>query len=95
MNVSSSVLRIVGELSRYLRLNPLASDTLEGIAQWWLKAGDCSMSDLTRALAHMQQAGVVEATNAADGQVRYRRTGLNAGVDERLDRFIADSSRIF
>ncbi|MGH6646424.1 hypothetical protein [Aquabacterium sp.] len=91
MNVASSVLRIVGDLSWYLRLNPLASDTPEGIARWWLKADDFSMSDLTSALEHMVQAGVVEATNAADGQVRYRRTGLNARIDEQLDRFIANS----
>jgi hypothetical protein len=91
MNVSASVAKVVGVLSWYLRLNPLASDTLEGIAQWWLKTDDVSLSDLTSALEQMKQAGVIEVTNAADGQVRYRRTGLNARVDERLDRFIAGS----
>jgi len=95
MNVASSVFRIVGNLSWYLRLNPLASDTLEGIARWWLKADDVSMSDLMNALEHMKQAGIIEATTAADGQVRYRRSGLNVGIDEKLDRFIADSSRMF
>lgn len=91
MNVSASVVKIVGALSCYLRQNPLASDTQEGIAQWWLKSGDVSMVDLAHALQHMEQAGVIEASNAADGQVRYRRAGLNARVDEALDRFIANS----
>ncbi len=91
MNVSASVAKIVGVLSCYLRQNPLASDTLEGIAQWWLKSGDVSLVDLACALKHMELAGVIEASNAADGQVRFRRAGLNAKVDEALDRFIADS----
>lgn len=91
MNVSAPVARIVGVLSRYLRLNPLASDTLEGIAQWWLRTDDFSMSDLTSALDEMKQAGVIEVANAADGQVRYRRTALDARIDEQLDRFIANS----
>ncbi|MEO7232675.1 MAG: hypothetical protein ABJA84_00825 [Polaromonas sp.] len=92
MNVSASVARIAGVLSCYLRHNPLASDTLEGIAQWWLKTEDVALADLACALRQLEQAGVVEASNAADGQVRYRRTGLNARVDERLDQFIAGSS---
>lgn len=91
MNVSASVAKIVGVLSCYLRQNPLASDTQQGIAQWWLKSSDVSLVDLAHALKQMEQAGVIEASNAADGQVRYRRTGLNAKVDETLDRFIANS----
>ncbi|RZI83932.1 MAG: hypothetical protein EOP38_10895 [Rubrivivax sp.] len=91
MNSSASVTRLLGVLSRYLRQNPLASDTLEGIAQWWLKNDDVALSDLASALKQLAQAGVIEATTAADGQVRYRRVGLNAQVDEKLDRFIAGS----
>lgn len=89
MNASNPVEEIVRALSRYLRLNPLASDTLEGITQWWLTPHDFSQADLARALERMEQAGVVESARAADGQVRYRRTGLNATVDAQLDRFIS------
>ena len=89
MNASDPVDEIVRALSRYLRQNPLASDTLEGITQWWLKSEDLSQADLLHALERMTQAGVVEATSAADGQVRYRRTALNTTVDAQLDRFIA------
>ncbi len=91
MDVSASVIKVVSVVSWYLRLNPLASDTLEGIAQWWLKADEVSLTDLTCALEQMEQAGVIEVTNAADGQVRYRRAGINARVDEKLDHFISGS----
>ena len=89
MNETDPVAEIVRALSRYLRLNPLASDTLEGITQWWLKSPNTSQADLLQALARMAQAGVVEASHAADGQVRYRRAALVASVDAQLDRFIA------
>jgi len=91
MNASDPVDEIVRALSRYLRLNPLAADTLEGITQWWLKAKDLSQADLVQALERMAQAGVVESIRAADGQVRFRRAALNASVDAQLDRFIAGS----
>jgi hypothetical protein len=89
MNANDPVEEIVRALSRYLRLNPLASDTLEGIAQWWLTFDDFTDTELQQALRRLVDAGVVEAVPAADGRVRYRRTALNASVDAQLDRFIA------
>jgi len=89
MNANDPVEEIVRALSRYLRLNPLASDTLEGIAQWWLTVDDFSEARLQQALQQLVDAGVVAAVQAADGQVRYRRSALNASVDAQLDRFIA------
>lgn len=89
MNRCDSVDEIVRALSRYLRLNPLASDTLKGITQWWLSSHNFSPAALVCALERMEQAGVVESMRAADGQVRYRRAGLNAAVDAQLDRFIS------
>lgn len=89
MNAINPVDEIVRAVSLYLRLNPLASDTLQGITQWWLSSHSFSQADLARALERMAQAGVVESTCAADGQVRYRRAGLNAAVDAQFDRFIS------
>ena len=91
MVVSASVARLAGSVSWYLRLNPLASDTLEGIAQWWLSGQACSLDDLAGALRELERAGVIEAPHAADGQVRYRRTAPDAHSDAQLDRFIAGS----
>jgi hypothetical protein len=91
MDASASVARIASALSRYLRLNPLASDTVEGIAQWWLCADAFSPADLAGALRVMELATVIEAVHAADGQVRYRRTAPDARNDAQLDRFITGS----
>jgi len=91
MRATDPVDEIVRALSQYLRMNPLASDTLEGIAHWWLTAKDVAQADLVQALERMAHAGVVESTRAADGQVRFRRVALNATVDAQLDRFIAGS----
>jgi DNA-binding transcriptional ArsR family regulator len=89
MNANDPVEEIFRALSRYLRLNPLASDTLEGITQWWLTFDDYSEAQLRQALQRLVDAGVVEAVPAADGRVRYRRSALDASVDAQLDRFIA------
>jgi hypothetical protein len=91
MNATDPVDEIVLALSQYLRMNPLASDTLEGITHWWLTARDVSQADLVQALERMTHAGVVESIRAADGQVRFRRVALDATVDAQLDRFIAGS----
>jgi hypothetical protein len=91
MRATDPVDEIVRALSQYLRMNPLASDTLEGIGHWWLTAKDVSQADLVQALDRMADAGVVASTRAADGQVRFRRVALNATVDAQLDRFIAGS----
>ena len=36
MSESGQDAAIVKQLARYLRENPLACDTLDGIARWWL-----------------------------------------------------------
>ncbi|MFC4527101.1 hypothetical protein ISN76_10385 [Dyella halodurans] len=76
-------------LARYLRANPLAGDTKEGIAQWWLGFASVSVDVVGRAIALLQEAGVLETVRAADGHVRYRRVSIDAEGDARLDRFIA------
>jgi hypothetical protein len=81
---------IIGQLARYMRANPLACDTLEGIAQWWLGAEDVAPAQLARALEWMERSGVVTRLPAADGQLRFRRTALNAHVDARLDQLMRD-----
>ena len=81
---------IIGQLARYMRANPLACDTLEGIAQWWLGAAGVPPTQLARALDRMERDGVVAKLRAADGQLRFRRTGLNAVVDARLDHLMRE-----
>jgi hypothetical protein len=69
-----AVAALVQQLTAYLRDNPLACDTQEGIARWWLPPGP-GLDDqtLSRALEQMHQHGLIEQLPAADGRVRYRR----------------------
>jgi hypothetical protein len=89
MSTPGSVENIVRAVSRYLRANPLASDTLRGIQQWWLPSITVTPDGLEQAFERLQKAGVVDASLAADGQVHYRRAGPGLAVDAQLDRFIA------
>jgi hypothetical protein len=90
MSASGQLDAIVIQLARYLRANPLACDTPEGIAQWWLATDGIIDGELENALQRLEGIGVVMCSRAADGQVRYHRAGLNATVDARLDRLIIE-----
>jgi hypothetical protein len=70
---SGVVMRLVRVISRYLRINPLACDTSEGIARWWLGTERVAEGDLAAALTYMEHKGIIEARKAADGRIRYRR----------------------
>lgn len=91
MNGTRQVDEIVSALSRHLRISPLACDTPEGIAQWWLPEASPDRRLLVQALDRLVLAGVLEEVHAADGRVRYRRVALSAAVDAELDRFIERS----
>jgi hypothetical protein len=92
MNGTRQVDDITRALSRHLRINPLACDTLEGISQWWGPNTFADRQQLALALRRLQEAGVLEEVHAADGRVRYRRVALSAIVDAQLDRFISGES---
>jgi len=75
---------LVRRLSQYLRDNPLASDTPEGIARWWLQLDWLTHEQsLTEALARLVTWGCVEGVRGPDGRVRYRRSHAD-GVDDAL-----------
>ena len=74
---------IVGALAFYLRENPDACDTAEGIHRWWFPPGaGYTLDAVVRALAWMAEHGVVEVTTAADGRRRFRRL---ASVDDLME----------
>jgi hypothetical protein len=79
---------LVPELARYLRTNPLATDTKEGITQWWLGLQTSCVESVELALGALERAGLIVAVRAADGRVRYRRVSPDREIDERLDRVI-------
>ncbi len=75
----------VRALARYLRANPHASDTVEGICLWWLAPGvEITMEQLQTVLGWLQEQGVVEELRAADGRRRYRRIAGDAQLDDLL-----------
>ncbi len=58
----------------HLKANPLASDTQEGIARWWMEpTTDVSDEALGKALQLLMRVGAIEELLAADGRKRYRR----------------------
>ena len=67
---------------QYLRNNPNAADSLQGIVNWWLpKQGyeKADMENVYQALERLIAAGVVEKVPLVGGTVLYR---LIARIDE-------------
>lgn len=75
MRNSPATTDVVCALALYLRANPLACDSLEGIRRWWLAAHAIAREQLEEALDLMMEQGIVEQIMAADGRLRYRRCG--------------------
>jgi len=65
---------VAGVVARYLRAHPEASDTLDGIAPWWLsRPRQDDASELVQAaLDLLIERGVVERRTTADGVVLFR-----------------------
>lgn len=78
---------VVCALARYLRANPLACDSLEGIGRWWLAAHPVTAEELVRALCWMKEQGLVEELVAVDGRLRYRRRAPEAVLDAAIEGF--------
>jgi DNA-binding transcriptional ArsR family regulator len=76
---------IVGAIAVYLRENPDACDTAEGIHRWWFSPEAGYTQDaVARALDWMTEHGLVEATTAADGRQRFRRLAARDDLAELL-----------
>ncbi len=58
----------------YLRANPTAGDTLQGIAQWWILCQRIteSVELVRRALGKLVDADLVSEHRMPDGQTYYR-----------------------
>ena len=84
--VIATVRRIVG----YLERNPQGSDTLEGIARWWLEDETMPMDQVKRALDWMQDRGLLKVVAAADGRLRYRRDATDAAFESALSHLPPD-----
>ena len=79
---------VVHALAAYLRDNPRACDTAEGIRRWWLPPGlECTDDVVLLALEWMRRHAVIEMTTAADGRQRFSRSGSG----ERLAAVLRES----
>ena len=85
--MNPDVMIIVQHLSRYLRNHPDACDTSEGIARWWIDADPAPVpvAIVETALGWMSACGVIEASHAADGRVRYRRANVGEDSTDELE----------
>ena len=66
----------VEAIRRYLASRPNATETLEGVAKWWLlrQRYDDSIEVVQRALERLEAEGEVVKLNVTGGQVIYRRS---------------------
>jgi hypothetical protein len=69
----ATVDKIASEVLRYLEANPLAKDTREAIAKWWIARQRISESlrHVDAALSRLTSRGEVEETTLPDGTKVY------------------------
>jgi hypothetical protein len=85
MNQGSQIQATVSALISYLRANPDASDTAEGIHRWWLDTKlVITMEQLEIAVGWLCKRRAIEEVRALDGRLRYRRIASDALLDELL-----------
>jgi hypothetical protein len=64
---------IAQDILQYLKQKPLASDTLEGVAGWWIVSQEVGAAvELVRqALKHLRTTGEIEEHINPDGRTVY------------------------
>ena len=62
------------QILNYLKKNPAAADTLEGITDWWLKLErvDQAVDKVAEALEVLIKAGSIKAVKSENGKILYR-----------------------
>jgi hypothetical protein len=84
---------IIDALARYLRDNPRACDTAEGIRRWWLPPDlECTDEAVSVALEWMKRQQLIDMTTAADGRQRFSRTGTGDQFDAVLGQSGGDET---
>jgi hypothetical protein len=66
--------RVEKAILEYLRKNPDAQDTLDGIAEWWLPEENVKTRTATveEALTQLVAKGLVSARRGTDSKTHYR-----------------------
>ncbi len=70
---------IADAICRYLASRPNASETIDGVAKWWLlrQRYDDSVESVQQALDFLEANGEVIRFCVSGGKVMYRRAALN------------------
>ena len=68
--------KMAQEIMAYLRENPCAGDSVEGISRWWLTRERItqSINTVQQALEHLSSVGLVYERRMADGRKVYFAT---------------------
>lgn len=78
-------------LSRYLRANARACDTVDGIARWWMPAGfNVSETEVLPLLDELREKGLITRFSTLEGRWLYRRSSIDAQSDHELERITTD-----
>jgi hypothetical protein len=72
------VAEVADVINRYLTSRPNATETVEGVAKWWLvrQRYQDSMDLVQRALELLVKYGDVEKVSVAGGKVMYRKARM-------------------
>jgi len=72
-NADDSVDAIVTTVTRYLQSHPLAADSVQGVARWWLGSSHdgASLGQVQRALDRLVTMGVMRRLPLLDGTQLY------------------------
>lgn len=78
----ASLSEIATEILEYLRRNPEARDTLEGVVQWWLPEREIKRRtvEIKDALDELVRQGLLSEHKGKDEQISYRLPGKGLRV---------------
>jgi hypothetical protein len=64
---AAAIGEIKAAISLYLRRQPQAADTSDGISRWWLPAGKWSLDEVEEALSQLAAEGRLVRTDSGAG----------------------------
>jgi hypothetical protein len=69
---------LIAAIVKYLDDNPTATDTAEGIRNWWLRGSNASADDVAVALERLVRAGQIQKVESQQRTVYRRRARSDA-----------------
>jgi hypothetical protein len=80
---------VICQLLMYVHANPIASDSAEGIAQWWLDPKEgVNVQLVGDVLDFLVDRGMFAKRVAADGRHSYRRSCTDAQIQQVITELL-------